>query len=83
MPRLERVLNVENHISKPMTRVTKIHTKTIHEWTLSQVWRLVKMSPGIEVSKVANIRPASAKAPLCVPLGSCTCLTDVETKTYR
>lgn len=62
--RLERVFNVENHISSPITKVTKMQTRSIHEWTFSQVRLALRISPGMEVKKARNIRPASTKAPL-------------------
>lgn len=71
-PRLDLVSRVENHTFKPIPKVTKIQTKTIHEWTLSQVRLFLKMSPGIETTKVAKMRPASAKAPSHRGLGLST-----------
>ncbi|KAL9581120.1 MAG: hypothetical protein Q9212_004086 [Teloschistes hypoglaucus] len=62
--RLERVLSVENHTSRPITSVTVMQAKTIHEWILSQLRLLLRTSPGTEVTKVRKIKPASARAPL-------------------
>ena len=59
-PKLARVLNVENHISRPRAKLNIAHTMTSHDVILRMIRFLVRIAPGIVVTKVKKIKAALA-----------------------